>query len=425
MKRGAPGDDRGQQARRRGGEGLGDQRGGGGFLGDPGVPRAAFAFKVLCTEGLTSFLLGARGGAKDEIQQETGTKLIFSNKGDYFPGTQYRVLGVYSDEATNIVQALERVLARIVELGDDEKARPPAGGPELLGKEPGEYVFRLCLSRQMAGLLIGSAGENVKRLRRETDAKVFIDNDTVMGHRLVRIIGRPDAIIRCTERVNDIVQRDKDTEEFVQYMRTVNFLAASSMGAWDDDQGGHRDPRDDRRDERRDDRRDRDQRDPTRRGSTGPPPNLDRRTGEALDQLSEDLTLFPPGTAEAAYCISCLIPASRVGALVGRSGDFVRRVEDESRAKVDIEKEAKGDSRQMTCTGGLSDIYKAHAMMMQRLQDIEAKEARDEVAKGRRDDQGDDDGKGRRNPEELMAHIAELQRQLEQAKGSGGGRRRT
>jgi len=423
MKRGAPGDDRGHQARRRGNDGPGDHRGGGGFGGDPGMPRGQFAFKVLCTEGLTSFLLGARGGAKDEIQQETGTKLIFSNKGDYFPGTQYRVLGVYSDEPANIVQALDRVLGRIVELGDDEKARPPAGGPELLGKEPGEYVFRLALSRQMAGLLIGSAGENVKRLRRDTDAKVFIDNDTVMGHRLVRVIGRPDAIIRCLERVNEIVQRDRDTEEFMQFARTVNFSALSPSGGWEGDQAGH--PQGDRRDERRDDRRDRDHWEQPRRANMGPPPNLDKRTGEALDFLHEDLARFPPGTAEAAYCVSCAIPATRVGALVGRSGDFVRRVEEESGAKVDIEREGKGDFRQMSCTGALVEIYTAHAMMMQRLQDIEAKEARDEAAKGRRDDKGDGDGRGRRNPEELMAHIAELQRQLEQAKGSGGGRRRT
>ena len=41
--------------------------------------------KSQCPDHVVAALLGSRGAVKDEIQQETGTKLVFSNRGDYFP----------------------------------------------------------------------------------------------------------------------------------------------------------------------------------------------------------------------------------------------------------------------------------------------------------------------------------------------------
>lgn len=442
MKRSAPsdshGDDRGRQApgRRRGDN-----------LADPGVPRTTCVFKALCTESLTTVLLGSRAAIKEQIQQETGSKLVFSNKGDHFPRTELRVLGVFSEEARQILRALELILIRIIELGDEEKARPPPAGPEHLGKEPGEYVFRLCLCRQMAGLLIGSAGENVKRLRKDTGAKVFIDNDTVAGHRLVRVIGPAASIMSCLQQVHDIIQSDRETEEFQhEYSRVINFSAMDGDAGRREDggrggAGGGGGGREHDRDRRRDDGRGRDdgrarddgrgrelererERDHSRGGehfggshSSGKPPRLDRAAGELLDMLAQDLSQFPPGTVEFHHCVSCAIPAAKVGALVGRSGEFVRRVEEQTRAKVDIAREGLGDERQMSCTGPLASIYNAHALMMQRLQEIENSERRPS------DDRGAGD---RKTPEELLANIAELQRQLDSVKGTyaPGQRRR-
>lgn len=451
MKRGPPYDGEQQgTARRRGGEPP--ARGGGGYgYGDQPLPRGPYAFKVLCPESLTSFLLGSRGATKDQIQQETGTKMIFSNKGDYFPQTQFRVLAIYAEEVGCIASALEQVLQRIVELGDEEKVKPAQSGAELLGKEPGEYIFRLILSRQMAGLLIGSAGENVKRLRKETGAKVFIDNDTVMGHRLVRVIGPPNTISACLESINQTAQSDAETEEFQQYMRLLNFSdgwegehggggrapSAGSRsggggggsrgggggsgwgeGGWGDGWGS------------------------SGRGSRPAP---ERRTGPQVLPAGDarDLKSFPPGTPELSYTINCSIQASRVGALVGRSGDFVRRVEEETGAKVDIDRDGDGDTRQMSCTGPLTSIYDAHTRMMQRLQEIEAKEARerdrdreDDFVRGgsgprRRGPSADGGGGGGEgggkeaeggvDPEALMAKIAEMKRQLDEATGGAGG----
>lgn len=448
------------------------------------APRSRHAFKALCTETLTSFLLGSRGFVKDQIQQECNVKVVFSNKGEYFPHTQYRVLGVYADDAPSILRALEMIVPKIVEVAEDERARPPVHGSELLGKEPGEYIFRLCLSRQMAGLLIGAAGANIKQVRIDTGAKVFIDNDAVMGHRLVRLIGPPETLVSCLQRVNDYVQHDCETEEFTEYAHMLNFGCvgeASGSGAWDGEgrrgawregegrawrEGEGRDAREAegaRRDGAWRDGAWREGRgawrepegawrdgaenglsrgrggrgggsyDGSHRGGQGtgvdhagrgrasrdlPSQAVDPQVGDAVDRLARDLSSMPSGTAEMAYSITCTVPAALVGALVGRSGEFVRRIEGETGAKVDITREGAGpedDQRTMSCIGPLLSVYSAHAVMMHRLQELEG-----EPEQGRRRRSPDRRRGGYANepaldpskPEELHATIADLERQL-------------
>lgn len=55
----------------REGKGSGKRRGPGDFSlipGDSGVPKVTLGFKALCTEGLTTLLLGSRGAVKNAIQ---------------------------------------------------------------------------------------------------------------------------------------------------------------------------------------------------------------------------------------------------------------------------------------------------------------------------------------------------------------------
>merc|ERR1740117_2269190 len=86
---------------------------------------AKYAFKILCTDELTRMILGARGSNKDQIQEDTMTKLIFSNKGDYFPNSCFRVLVIYADEITSILQATEVILVLLIELAELERQKPP------------------------------------------------------------------------------------------------------------------------------------------------------------------------------------------------------------------------------------------------------------------------------------------------------------
>jgi len=468
------------------------------FSADLGVPRTRYAFKVLCTEALTSFILGARGAVKDAIQQDSNAKLVFSNKGDHFPQTPLRVLGVYSDEPQSIVRALELTVEKFVKLAEDELTRPPPGGPELLGEEPGEYVFRFLLSRDTANLFFGVDGSNAREIWQDTGAKVSCDGDDVLDHCVVRAAGAPEALLCCLERANEYVQCDSGSEEFQRYLGLVNFAEATARdsergaggrsngrredlrdvrgdgrgdghrdGARDGFRDGHRDgfrddyrpssgdgrrassrdahadfhrdgraegyrdgraegPRDFQRDSRREGRgegRDgrenghHDGRGDGHRGSHSgrgapsegghsrwsdggrsrghaPAPELSSTVRAGLDGLHEAIASMPRGTPELSHCLHCELPASLVGALVGRSGEFIRRVQDESGAKVDIERSGQGDMRHMRCTGTLLGVYSAHAAMLQRVQDLLVRNAERPYVPASRRDGGGGRGEG-------------------------------
>lgn len=70
------------------------------------IPRTKHAFKVLITDSLAAGLLGTHGSVKDDIQKETGARLVFSNRNDYFPDTKYRVLGIYAMTRTSYLTCL-------------------------------------------------------------------------------------------------------------------------------------------------------------------------------------------------------------------------------------------------------------------------------------------------------------------------------
>jgi len=191
--------------------------------------------KVLCPDALVTSLMGPRGSTKDQLQMETGTKLIFSNKNDYYPESKYRVLGVFSDDLARLGLMFERILPRIVEMGDQEREVTPSWAretAEFVGKEPGEYLFRICIAKKVSSALIGREGGAIKRLRAETGAKIFIDNNTYAGHQLVRIIGGQDSILRCLERINEVVAKERGSEEEYQaWAQRVNFSeGAPSVG---------------------------------------------------------------------------------------------------------------------------------------------------------------------------------------------------
>eukprot|EP00405_Crypthecodinium_cohnii_P029247 CAMPEP_0206503874 /NCGR_PEP_ID=MMETSP0324_2-20121206/55061_1 /ASSEMBLY_ACC=CAM_ASM_000836 /TAXON_ID=2866 /ORGANISM="Crypthecodinium cohnii, Strain Seligo" /LENGTH=510 /DNA_ID=CAMNT_0053992759 /DNA_START=60 /DNA_END=1592 /DNA_ORIENTATION=+ len=196
---------------------------GGGSYWDAGVPVTTYAFKALVTDSLAAALLGGGGSVKDTIQQETGVKLVFSNRNDYYPHSHYRVLGIYSDSEHTLVRAYEHIVAKVAEVADEEARNPPPHGCDLLGKEPGEYVFRFCITRKMCTLVIGNGGQTVSSIRQESGAKVFIDNETWAGHRSGRIIGGKDSVLRALTMVSELVQRDCQDPTFTDFAKIINF----------------------------------------------------------------------------------------------------------------------------------------------------------------------------------------------------------
>jgi hypothetical protein len=175
---------------------------------------AQFCMKVLCNDELTKALLGPRGSTKDSIQAESGARMVFSNKAEYFPNTHFRVLAVYANDLSCINIVMNSVMNKLVECADQERSRPPPNGPDMLGKERGEYMLRLCVSIGHSREIIGPGGSQIKHLRSEFNIKLFIENETVFGHQMVRVIGQPQDILKGVETVTEIVQKESGSQEF-------------------------------------------------------------------------------------------------------------------------------------------------------------------------------------------------------------------
>ena len=62
---------------------------------------------------------------QDQLQDETGCRIIISGRDDYFPGTHFRVLVILGDAPEAMLGVIEHLIPDIVEFGKKERA--PAG----------------------------------------------------------------------------------------------------------------------------------------------------------------------------------------------------------------------------------------------------------------------------------------------------------
>jgi len=424
MRRGAEDDSHGPPAKRRNREHN---------AVDPGVPqKLKHAFKVLLPNDVAASLLGSKAAMKEDIQSRTGTKLVFSNRNDYFPKTQMRVLGIFCDVITGIHQALEEIVPKVAELAEEERKSGKGDGKNrehrefeifecLHGKEIGEYVFRLCITQGIAGLLIGSGGANIKGIRRDSGAKVFIENDTEGGHRLVRIIGGKKEILKALEQLNAYVQQEADQEDFFSsYASVINFGALLS------EDGEHsRGPIVPERSERRSrgggkgSDRAREQQD--RRDQHGSweerfleEPIVPRQGGrgssgastpsgvrEGLDHLADVIKTMPERGIDLLYALNCRVPAHFLDS-VEKSFETIM---EETGVELKIMDEEDDSGCLVSITGSIPRIYSGHSLLLQRVYQLKDEE------QGR--NRGSEDQAA--DPEELKRQIQELEARLKSA----------
>lgn len=438
----------------KGGGGGGSKVLAGGIPWDHGVPQTIHAFKALVPDNLAITLLGKAGATKDQIHRETGAKLVFSNRGDYFPASNFRVLGVYADDDTSINSAFNQVMARIVELGEEERRSPPPGGPELLGKEPGEFVFRFAVTVRMCTQIIGTGGANIQKIRQDSGAKVFIENDTHCGHRMGRVIGGQESILSALAQLNEVVQSECQDPIFVPFAGIVNFSdkdprhldrlfadpsapphKGGKEGGKDSGKGkkaassfvGSLGPASSAKGSRKG------------RGDANSTP-LNKGSGkgegggeggrnhmqpeEAIERLAEDLNGFPEGTLEIPYSMECELATSLVEVLSQpdeQGTTFIQHVQDTTGTTITIgdpvaPKEEGGQEVQgVAIVGTLPHTYSAHAMLMMRSQQTLADWAEQERLEREEAAANEEPAE---DPEALRARIAELQEMLKKAGGA-------
>jgi len=398
--------------------------GGGGGKGSakryPNIQDLPYCFKVLCPEDLVGSLMGNGGRNKDQIQDETGARLMVSQRNEYYPTTRFRILSVHSDSTDGTLLALGKILDKIIECGQKEKSQnqDQVGKDDLefLGKGQGkgseEYVFRVGVSVKMSGAIIGSKGAKVKDIRHQSRARVSIDKAVQADHQELKIVAKPDGIMTALSMINPSIQEESGSPWFQEWSTYV------FPGGGDDM----------RRDARRPPNSER-ERSPRRggggkggkweerRSSAGEPESepAEGQDGEGtLDEntmsaLADTVRSLPVDRLEPEYEMSCDLPKEKVTWLIGRSGERVKDVRRRTECKIHFDEATDNGQQRMAVKGNMVDVYRCHAMMMLRYHQEPAQHG--EPAAAAPDE----------NVNALHAKIEELQRQLEEKQKAGKG----
>lgn len=327
-------------------------------------PVSRFVFKILCPEPLVSSLLGSRGATKDQIQQETGCRIVVSNRDEYWPGTRLRILVLHGDEIAGLNLALARVIDRVVECGEEERTspHPHAIEPEFLGKGPGEYIIRSIIHPKASGAIIGARGANIQALRDEFNAKVFIEKEFVPGHQLLKVIAGVDTLRAVLARINEYVQQDDAVpDNYSDWSQIRNFESvAGGLGKGDT-----------RRRSRSRQRRNMDAADYDGRNGRRGSESYSKGQGDAFDCISSALTDGPHGLLESEQCITCDLPRAKVSALIGKGGSYINSVRRDTGAHIHVDTAPHEDMQTISFRGTMTAVYTAHAMMMMRYHEDE------------------------------------------------------
>jgi hypothetical protein len=367
-----------------------------------------YCFKLLCPDSLVLKILGNKGSAKDNIQVETGAKIVFSNQGEYYPGTYYRLMGIYADGFDPILGTIDRIVPHLI----IECAQEDEQNPDYMGKEEGEYVVRIAIPRAMCGELIGQKGGKIQILRKETGCKIFLENDVLHDHQMLRIIGGADLLRNCVGQMVDVHKTVSENNDIHTWAQLLNFSQAGeaeysapqatparkklrpnsswSTGSGRGGEGGG-----------------------VAEGAIGD-------AGGHVEALKGVIQSFPGDEAQLEYSLTFTLPKLAVDALKleGRkdeleqaTGTTIELPEDPESGDGVAEEEVEDPyaTKSVSVVGSLLGMYSAHLMVLQKVHEIEKQQE-----EAQKEEELND-----LSVDELKAKVRELQAQLAEAKKLG------
>jgi hypothetical protein len=269
----------------------------------------------------------------------------------FFPNTNYRILVVYGPTSDAVMMVLDKIILKVVECGEQEMKSMPAE-PEFLGKGQGEFIFRAAISDKMFPGLIGTKGANITAIRNEFNAKVFIDNDRIQGHQLVRVIADPDGLQKALQRIHhDYVQQHVEEAWFAEWTMVRSFSEASG-GWWANER--ERSPR---------------------RGGTSWNGGSVSKSSQELDGFVRDVSAvasqFPPDYLDYEFVITCDLPKEKVSSLIGKKGEYAKKVRSETGTQIKFGPENEHGLQTLEIKGPCISCYAAHALLMRRYHETE------------------------------------------------------
>lgn len=326
--------------------------------------------KFLTPEVLAAAVIGKGGSVISRIRESCQAVMGLSDKGDFYPGTDCRILTASTPTADLLVDVSRQVIDKLVECAEGSDAYAESVG------EPNQLKLKVVVPKVAAGGIIGKGGQNIKQLR-EQGAKVHIDDAAVnspSADQMVTIIGTANAMEYVMAAINREVQAVNTEPWFPAWSSTpVNSRGSgddyrSEMSSQRSSWNGHGSSHGHGYSEQ-----------PSYGGGGGGggPPRRQSSHGSSNTSLADLISVaqsLPEYVMEDSrgFALSCVVPEKLVGGLIGRGGSGTKDISARTNTEIKI-RELPGDAenRQLNITGPLASTCAAYMLMMKRYLDAE------------------------------------------------------
>mmetsp|Transcript_31127 Transcript_31127/g.96839 ORF Transcript_31127/g.96839 Transcript_31127/m.96839 type:complete len:347 (-) Transcript_31127:112-1152(-) len=320
---------------------------GAGGSGAPGGAGASvpYVFKALVSNQAVASIIGKGGSVITALRASCQAKIHITGLGEVYPATDCRVLVARASAREPLGEVLKQIVQKLAEsMAAGDEAKPPGGGE-------GDVMLTLLVPNAAAGSLIGRAGAGIQGLRERSGAKITISGASggpPDGDKLVTVSGTLEAL--------EVVGREviKATQEMRAEPWFPAWASSHDAGAAPQYSQG------------------------SRAGATAAPLYaLEQSPGAitGMDVMAHVAQGLPPYVVDdpRGFALSCVVPRSLVGGLIGRGGAGTREIRAMTGTKINIRDIPDDPSNQtLSIAGPLPNTCTAYMLMMKRYLDAEA-----------------------------------------------------
>ncbi len=176
-----------------------------------------YQLKFLVDNNCAGLVIGKGGANIKQFQEESGATIKLSQTGNFFPGTNKRVIMVTASNIERVIHAVSSVCTKIFEgiSTPEQQARGLLPPSEL----------KLAVPNAAAGIIIGKGGENIKKIINVSEAKINLVGREVMppgvDERFVIIQGTLDQQLAGARMV--VEQMSEDPNAFSYSNSNTNY----------------------------------------------------------------------------------------------------------------------------------------------------------------------------------------------------------
>ena len=276
--------------------------------------------EIMVPDKMVGLIIGRGGEQITRLQAESGCKIQMASDNQGLPERKCTLTGS--------AQAIGDARAAIERIINNEGNGPPR---QSFGGVGGGASFEMMVPGHKVGLIIGKGGETIKQLQEQSGAKIVIIQDTpeAANEKPLRITGTQENVDAAKQLVLDIVSQgdDRDMGFGRGRGRGRGGRGGSFVGSRGGGRGGGRGGF---------------------QGQWGGPGGSDYG-GQVTDYVS--------------------IPSNKCGLIIGKGGETIKNINQQSGAHCEVDKNAPQDARDKNfiIRGAPDAVERAKSMIMEKL----------------------------------------------------------